>query len=311
MAYGKIFESLFTGSMVGSGSTVFAVWAYVIASTRPPGIIEIHPKLLATVIGCPQAEVEAAVELLCSPDPDSRTHDHDGRRLLPEGRFCYSVVNWERYRMMRDDETRRIQNREAQRRWRNRSSSASATRKQPSAPSAQADADALSPLRGDTAAGAAPVVDSLRASPRLPDSSGGDIATSTSVPTSPNAASEQGAATTTPPATSSPRSGQAKAVPVPKPADVTDAVWQDWLAHRRAKKSTVTQRVLDDTRRKATAAGMTMDEALTHWVAQGYAGFFPPASKPGSSGGATFDRSGVIMKSAPPGYYSGPAVQDL
>jgi hypothetical protein len=98
---------------------------------------------------------------------------------------------------------------------------------------------------------------------------------------------------------------------VPKPDDVADAVWQDWLSHRKAKRSPVTQRVLDATRKSATAAGMTMDEALTHWVTQGYVGFFPPAPGASRQGGATFDRSGTIMKSAPPGYYSGPAVQDL
>lgn len=134
MSYGKIFESLFTGSMVGSGPVVFSVWAYVIANAHPPGIVELHPRLLAVVIGCSQREIEDAVTFLSSPDPNSRSQEHEGRRLLHEGRFCYTVVNFDRYREMRNEETRRIQNREAQRRWRER--------KQPSAESAKAEAEA-------------------------------------------------------------------------------------------------------------------------------------------------------------------------
>lgn len=122
--------------------------------------------------------------------------------------------------------------------------------------------------------------------------------------------SESGVATTTPATPRSRSSGAARALPVPKPDDVADAVWQDWLAHRKAKRASVTQRVLDDTRKKAEAAGMTMDEALTHWVAQGYAGFFPPANGgTGSSGGVPahgFDRNGKwqgVPRVIPKDYY--------
>lgn len=120
MAWGKLFESLFTGSMVGSGPLVFAVWAYVIGNARPPGVVELNPKLMGAILGCPPADVSAAIETLCSPDPESRTKDHEGRRLLREGQFQFAVVNWAKYQSIRNDEARREQNRAAQSRWRER-----------------------------------------------------------------------------------------------------------------------------------------------------------------------------------------------
>ena len=48
--YGRIFESMFTGSMVGSGPLVFAVWAYVLAHERD-GLVELNLLLFATIIG--------------------------------------------------------------------------------------------------------------------------------------------------------------------------------------------------------------------------------------------------------------------
>lgn len=118
MAYGKIFESLYTGSMVGAGLNVFATWAYVIANAKPPGTIELNPRIMATIFGCSPEEVKSAIDYLCSPDESSRTPDHDGRRLIPEGKFLYSVPTWEKYNKLRNEVERRAANREAQQRWR-------------------------------------------------------------------------------------------------------------------------------------------------------------------------------------------------
>ena len=104
--YGKIFESMFNGSMVGAGPTVFATWAYVIANVRPPGEIEINPTVLATIIGCPVEEINQAIVKLCAPDKYSRSQEHDGRRLLHAGAFSYAVPTFEKYRKMRNKEER-------------------------------------------------------------------------------------------------------------------------------------------------------------------------------------------------------------
>ena len=113
MSYGKIFESVFTGSMYGSGPLMFATWAYVIAHCRPPGVVELNPRRMADQIGTTVEAIKAAIESLCEPDPDSRNSDQDGRRLVPMGGLQYRVVSFKKYREMRDADQRR----EYQRQW--------------------------------------------------------------------------------------------------------------------------------------------------------------------------------------------------
>lgn len=109
--FGKLFESTYTGSLVGAGIAVHAVWPYVIAHTKH-GVVELNPDMLAAQFGGVTPEqVSEAIEYLCSADPRSRNQSEDGRRMIREGAFQYRVVNHEHYRSMRDDSDRREYNR--------------------------------------------------------------------------------------------------------------------------------------------------------------------------------------------------------
>lgn len=116
--YGKIFSSMYTGSMVGAGARVFAVMGYVIANQVPDrevgSQVDLNPKLLSVIIGEPEKEIEAAIEFLCSPDKDSTSGEHQGRRLIKRGQFAYQVVNGAKYRAIKDETQRREYNRVAQ-----------------------------------------------------------------------------------------------------------------------------------------------------------------------------------------------------
>jgi hypothetical protein len=122
--YGKIFESMYEGSLIGSGPMVFAVMGYVIAKHKPDrkvgSYVELNPKIMAFIFGggATEEEVTEAIEYLCEKDPKSTTPDAGGRRLLKLSQFGYQVVNGAKYRGMRDEEQRRQQNREAQARYR-------------------------------------------------------------------------------------------------------------------------------------------------------------------------------------------------
>lgn len=142
MSYGKIFSSAFTGSLVGSGPVVFAVWSYVIAHTVDSQV-EINPILVAAVLGCPAEDVKSAIAKLTAPDPQSRNKDHEGRRLLKEGEYAYRVVSHKIYREMRNEDDRRAYNREKKRESRARSK-ASMTVFDKSAVSAQAETETRS-----------------------------------------------------------------------------------------------------------------------------------------------------------------------
>jgi len=100
--------------MVGSGAVVFAVWGYVVANTKPPGVVELNARILSSVLGCSVDEIEKALKHLCSPDPRSRGQECDGRRLVEVGPYLFEVPRWSHYRNLRNDEERRAYNREAQ-----------------------------------------------------------------------------------------------------------------------------------------------------------------------------------------------------
>src|ERR1017187_168876 len=104
MSYGKIFASMYTGSLVGSGPVVFALFPYIIANARPDegSTIDLNPVLLAAIFGCPQDAVAAAIEFLCLPDEKSRTITESGCRLMRKGPMTYFVVNLEKYRFFQD-----------------------------------------------------------------------------------------------------------------------------------------------------------------------------------------------------------------
>jgi hypothetical protein len=120
--YGKHFASMYTGSMVGMGAIAFAVMGYVIANAKPDKAVgmqvELNPILLAAMLGEDVDDVTKAIELLCSPDPRSRSKAEEGRRLVKIGEYDYRLVNGPKYQAIRDEEARREQNRTAQERFR-------------------------------------------------------------------------------------------------------------------------------------------------------------------------------------------------
>jgi hypothetical protein len=122
--FGKHFESMYEGSMVGAGAVRFAVWGYVIAKMRPDdelgAVVILNSRLLAPILGESVESVQESIDWLCSPDPESRSKTEEGRRLIRLGQFDYRVVNGAYYRSLRDEEQRRIQNREAQQRLRDK-----------------------------------------------------------------------------------------------------------------------------------------------------------------------------------------------
>lgn len=112
--------------MRGAGSAFFAVWGYVISHMMPcrgsdKGTrVELNTEVVAFLIGERPEVVQAQIERMCQPDPKSRTKAEGGRRLLRLGEFEFLVVNGDKYRAIRDEESRREQNREAQQRHRER-----------------------------------------------------------------------------------------------------------------------------------------------------------------------------------------------
>jgi hypothetical protein len=58
-----------------------------------------------------------------------------------------------------------------------------------------------------------------------------------------------------------------------KPSDVSDLVWNDWVAMREAKKLSISQTVINGIVREADKAGWTLDAAIAEMVTRGWQGF--------------------------------------
>jgi hypothetical protein len=114
--YGRIFTSVYEGSMVGAGLAVFGVWNYVIAKTRM-GYVELNPKHLSLLLTGgleKEKELGEAIEFLCRKDAKSRNKAEGGARLVKEGEYQYRVVSYMEYDKIRSKEDLREYNRRKQ-----------------------------------------------------------------------------------------------------------------------------------------------------------------------------------------------------
>ncbi len=107
--YGKIYPSLYSGSMIGAGPVAFALWPYIITNARPDdgSLIDLNPDLISAIIGCTPKEIQEAVDFFCQPDNRSRTPKANGCRLIKKSPLTYFVVNLEQYRFLDDSDDRR------------------------------------------------------------------------------------------------------------------------------------------------------------------------------------------------------------
>ncbi len=98
------------------------------------------------------------------------------------------------------------------------------------------------------------------------------------------------------------------ATAAPRPDDVSIGLWEDWIAHRKAKRASVSTTVLDSIRAEAAKAGMSLAKALEVSVAQGWQGFRAEWLQSRSSGPG--GRAPTVPKQQRPGTYGDP-VQEL
>ena len=122
LIYGKVFGSLFEGSMVGAGAEVFALMAYVISHMQPnkerEEFVKLNPDILGPIIGETSEVMQGAIDYLCAPDLKTSTPGHEGRRLVKREAYLYWVVNGKHYREVKNEEDRRIKAADRQARWR-------------------------------------------------------------------------------------------------------------------------------------------------------------------------------------------------
>lgn len=120
--YAKLFTSIYMGTLRGNSHGLL-VFTNLLAHADSAGLVDIHPKAIADEVGLSEADVRKTLEMLESPDDESRSPEEQGRRIvrIDEHRaWGWRVVNYLKYRAIRNEEDRREQNRLAQERWRNK-----------------------------------------------------------------------------------------------------------------------------------------------------------------------------------------------
>jgi len=120
--YGRAFEKMYQGSLVGAGLAVFGVWNYAIAHVRKSRV-ELNPKHLALVLTGKlenEEELRKAIEWLCKKDPGSRNKDHGGARLVRECEYQYFMPSYADYDKIKTPEDLRAYNRRKQAEHRHR-----------------------------------------------------------------------------------------------------------------------------------------------------------------------------------------------
>lgn len=78
------------------------------------------------------------------------------------------------------------------------------------------------------------------------------------------------------------RDARKRATPakIERPEDINEQVWLDWVALRKAKKTTVSETAIEGARAEAKKAGLTITEFLRLWVTRGSQGFQADWIKP-------------------------------
>jgi len=152
--YCKLFSSLYQGTLRGRPDEIL-VFTNLLAHADAFGIVDKHFRAISEEVGITIERVKAAIDVLESPDPESRSPEEGGARLVKlDGHriWGWKIVNYGKYRAIKNEDDRREQNRLAQERWRNKNKPSSSKVSSVSLgkpPSAQAEGEAEAYERGN------------------------------------------------------------------------------------------------------------------------------------------------------------------
>lgn len=110
MGYTPAFDDIYMGTLYGRWPAA-AVWASLLPLIDANGCIDMSLQAICGMTGWPMDLLKQGIEQLMEPDPDSRSPDSEGRRLVPmePGRpWGWRAVNHRKYR-----ERARLQNKNA------------------------------------------------------------------------------------------------------------------------------------------------------------------------------------------------------
>jgi len=104
--YTKLFSSILASTIWREDDKTRIVWITLLAMADKKGLAECSVPGLADLARVSVDDCRVALQKLQQPDPDSRTQEHEGRRIAPaEGGF--SILNHSKYRAKLNQDERR------------------------------------------------------------------------------------------------------------------------------------------------------------------------------------------------------------
>lgn len=117
--YGKLFATMYDGTLGTRGPwEALITFQQLIILADQDGVVDMTPEAISRRTTVPLEIVAKGLAALAQPDPDSRTPDEDGRRIvkLSDSRaWGWRIVNYAKYRAIRTAEERRAYMRKYQR----------------------------------------------------------------------------------------------------------------------------------------------------------------------------------------------------
>lgn len=122
----KLFSSITNSTVWAEDSDTRVVWVTLLAMAERDGYIPASIPGIANMARVSIEKTKEALEKFMAPDEYSRSKEHDGRRLEEADRG-FQLLNYCKFRDMRDQENRRATNRASQRAYRAREKERMAT----------------------------------------------------------------------------------------------------------------------------------------------------------------------------------------
>lgn len=114
--YGKMFRQMYHGTLATTGPwQALVTFQQLIVLADQDGVVDMTAEAISRETTVPLEIIQTGIEALEQPDPDSRTPDEAGRRILrlaENRRWGWRITNYRRYRDMKREEDRRAYHRQ-------------------------------------------------------------------------------------------------------------------------------------------------------------------------------------------------------
>lgn len=125
IVFAKIFTQIFDSS-IADDHVVRHVFMDLLVLADPTGVVDMTPDAISRRTNVPKEIIQHALEVLSNPDTRSRSHVEEGARIVlidSHREWGWQIVNYDHYRKLQDEESRRTYFRNKKRESRQRSKS--------------------------------------------------------------------------------------------------------------------------------------------------------------------------------------------